>query len=300
MKPTLLVMAAGMGSRFGGLKQLNGVGPHGETLMDYSIYDALKAGFGKVVFVIRHDFEEAFRTHVLSKYQAVIPTEVVFQEVDKLPAPYVCPPERTKPWGTNHAVLMAADVIHEPFCVINADDFYGREAFETMAQALSALPATSQGSYCMVAYPLGNTLSEEGTVSRGVCVANAQGYLVDIEEQTELKRTSSESCQDGKTGRTFALDTPVSMNFWGFTPDYFTYSQEAFAQFLSENLQQPKSEFYIPSMVDSLIQSGKAAVRLLSSNAQWFGVTYAQDRDKVVARLQQLVAEGVYPSPLFA
>lgn len=301
MKPTLLVMAAGMGSRYGGLKQLDGVGPHGETIMDYSIYDALRAGFGKVVFVIRRDFEEEFRSKVLSKYEQAIPTEVVFQEIDKLPEPFVCPQERVKPWGTNHAVLMAAEAIREPFCVINADDFYGREAFAVMAEALQSLPTTAKGDYCMVAYHLGNTLSEGGTVSRGICSVDAEGYLQKVEEQTALARDPQDAacCLDEKSGLSFPLSTPVSMNFWGFTPDYFTYSGEAFVRFLQEHIAEPKSEFYIPFMVDSLIKSGEARVRLLSSTAQWFGVTYQEDRERVTARLAALAADGTYPSPLF-
>lgn len=301
MKPTLLVMAAGMGSRYGGLKQLDGVGPNGETIMDYSIYDALHAGFGKVVFVIRRDFEEEFRSKVLSKYEHAIPTEVVFQEIDKLPHPFVCPEGRVKPWGTNHAVLMAAEVIHEPFCVINADDFYGRGAFAVMAEALQAIDPSTKGDYCMVAYHLGNTLSEGGTVSRGVCSVDSEGCLQKVEEQTALARDPKDlsRCLDGKSGLAFPLSTPVSMNFWGFTPDYFDYSQKAFVRFLEEHIAEPKSEFYIPLMVDTLIKSGEAKVRLLSSTAQWFGVTYHEDRKNVVARLASLAADGTYPSPLF-
>nr|WP_315075755.1 nucleotidyltransferase [uncultured Porphyromonas sp.] len=301
MKPTLLVMAAGMGSRYGGLKQLDGVGPNGETIMDYSIYDALHAGFGKVVFVIRRDFEEEFRSKVLSKYEHAIPTEVVFQEIDKLPHPFVCPEGRVKPWGTNHAVLMAAEAICEPFCVINADDFYGREAFAVMAEALQAIDPSTKGDYCMVAYHLGNTLSEGGTVSRGVCSVDSEGCLQKVEEQTALARDPKDPsrCLDGKSGLAFPLSTPVSMNFWGFTPDYFDYSQKAFVRFLEEHITEPKSEFYIPLMVDTLIKSGGAKVRLLSSTAQWFGVTYQEDRKNVVARLASLAADGTYPSPLF-
>lgn len=301
MKPTLLVMAAGMGSRYGGLKQVDTIGPNGETIMDYSIYDAVKAGFGKVVFVIRRSLEELFHTTILPKYEGIITTELVFQEITKLPSPYVCPPEREKPWGTNHAVLMAKEVINEPFCVINADDFYGREAFETIAQALTQLPEGSKGKYYMVAYNLGNTLSEGGTVSRGVCSVDEHHCLQKVEEQTALKRNANaENCIDEKSGLSFALTTPVSMNFWGFTPDYFSLSEETFKEFLSQHINEPKSEFYIPFMVDTLIRSQQASVRLLTSEAQWFGVTYADDRKYVEERLNTLVKEGVYPSPLFS
>ncbi|KGN98343.1 nucleotidyltransferase [Porphyromonas gingivicanis] len=299
MKPTLIVMAAGMGTRYGGLKQLDGVGPSGETIMDYSIYDAANAGFGKVVFVIRQCFEEQFRNQILNKYKGIIETEVVFQELTKLPAPYTCPLEREKPWGTNHAVLMAKEVVHEPFCVINADDFYGREAFIAMSEALRKITPATKGDYFMVAYALGNTLSESGTVSRGVCSVDEEGCLKKIEEQTALSRHDDTLCRDEKSGKTFPLQTPVSMNFWGFTPDYFIYSEEAFKEFLKENINEPKKEFYIPFMVDTLIREQKAKIHLLASDAQWFGVTYPADKAAVVARLKNFVEEGKYPSPLF-
>ncbi|MDO4722943.1 nucleotidyltransferase family protein [Porphyromonas circumdentaria] len=299
MKPTLIIMAAGMGSRYGGLKQMAGVGPSEETIMDYSVYDAAQAGFGKVVFVIRRSFEEDFRNKILNKYDGFIQTEVVFQELTKLPAPYTCPPEREKPWGTNHAVLMAKEEVREPFCVINADDFYGREAFVAMAKALQEVEPTSKDNYFMVAYSLGNTLSESGTVSRGVCSVNSEGCLEKVEEQTALIRKDADTCWDEKSKLTFPIETPVSMNFWGFTPDYFTYSEEAFKEFLSEYINEPKKEFYIPFMVDLLIHKKGAKVHLLTSEAQWFGVTYPEDREAVVARLKSFVEKGKYPSPLF-
>ncbi len=301
MKPTLLVMAAGMGSRFGGLKQLSPLGPNGEIIMDYSIYDAVEAGFGKVVFVIRQSFEEDFRKQVLSKYENIIDTKVVFQEVTNLPKPFECPKEREKPWGTNHAVVMAKDVINEPFCVINADDFYGRDAFKVMATALEKVQENEKGKYFMVAYKLGNTLSESGTVSRGICSPNRENCLDTIEEQTALAlNTERNICIDEKSNREFSLDTPVSMNFWGFTADYFSYSEEEFKHFLSENITTPKSEFYIPSMVDKLIHSDKASVTILKSNAQWFGVTYPEDKDTVIAKLAELGKQNIYPTPLFS
>ena len=302
MKPTLFLLAAGMGSRYGGLKQLDGLGPHGETIMDYSIYDAINAGFGKLVFVIRKDFEEAFREKVLSKYEGHIPCELVFQSIDDLPEGFTCPPERTKPWGTNHAVLMGEPVIHEPFAVINCDDFYDRDAFRVIADFLTQLPEGSKGTYAMVGFRCGNTLSESGTVSRGVCEKDENGLLTSVVERTQIKRidgTIKYLADDGKEWVPLADNTPVSMNFWGFTPDYFDYSQKAFVRFLEEHIAEPKSEFYIPLMVDTLIKSGEAKVRLLSSTAQWFGVTYHEDRKNVVARLASLAADGTYPSPLF-
>lgn len=300
MKPTLFVLAAGMGSRYGGLKQLDGLGPHGETIMDYSIYDALHAGFGKVVFVIRKDFEQDFRDKVLSKYEGHIPVEVVFQSTDKLPEGYTCPAERTKPWGTNHAVLMGRDVINEPFAVLNADDFYGRNAFEVIAKELSR-EHTRKGDYCMVGFRVGNTMTENGSVSRGVC-ENTDGLLTSVVERTAISYDA-----DGKivftdeNGAVQTLDpaTPVSMNLWGFTPDYFDYSDREFRRFLYAHIAEPKSEFYIPTCIDALIHSGEATVKVLDTDSRWFGVTYSEDRPAVVAKFAQLHADGVYPEKLF-
>lgn len=301
MKPTLFVLAAGMGSRYGGLKQLDGVGPHGETIMDYSIYDALKAGFGKVVFVIRKDFEQDFREKILSKYQGAIPVEVVFQSIDSLPEGYSAPEGRTKPWGTNHAVLMGADVIREPFAVINADDYYGADAFRVIARELSA-ERTRKGDYCMVGFRVGNTMTENGSVSRGVCTANADGYLDNIVERTAIAFDDQHRISfTDENGDTCFLDpnTPVSMNFWGFTPDYFDFSMREFIKFLDNRINEPKAEYYIPTAVNDLIHSGEATVRLLDTTSKWFGVTYADDRDSVVAQLAELHASGVYPDKLF-
>lgn len=299
MKPTLFVLAAGMGSRYGGLKQLDGVGPSGETIMDYSIYDAIRAGFGKVVFVIRRDFETDFREKVLSKYRDHIPVEVVFQSIDALPAGFKAPAERVKPWGTNHAVLMGKDVIREPFLVINADDFYGRDSFAVIGRELSA--ATGRGNYCMVGFRVGNTLSESGTVSRGVCTTDAEGYLTGVVERTDIARRDGRICFTGDDGQmeTTAETTPVSMNMWGFTPDYFEYSDDYFRQFLAENIDNPKSEFYIPSMVNELLVTSRARVKVLDTTSQWFGVTYAEDRPSVIGKIARLVAAGEYPERLF-
>ncbi len=301
MKPTLFVLAAGMGSRYGGLKQLDGLGPNGETIMDYSIYDAIRAGFGKVVFVIRRVFEADFREKIVSKYADRIPVELVFQELDNLPAGFKVPEGREKPWGTNHAVLMGKDVIHEPFAVINADDYYGRESFQVLADYLKSIEGT-EGKYAMVGYRVSNTLSESGSVARGVCETNEQGFLTKVTERTKILREEDGVIrfieEDGKT----ALDenTPVSMNMWAFTPDYFRYSEQCFVEFLKEHGNELKSESYIPSLVDELIHSGKATCRVLDTPSKWFGVTYATDRPQVVEKFAQLVKDGVYPSPLFA
>ena len=299
MKPTLFILAAGMGSRYGGLKQLDGLGPNGETIMDYSVFDAMRAGFGKVVFVIRKDFEEDFRKVVLSKYADHVPCEVCFQGIDNLPEGFTRNPERTKPWGTNHAVLMAKDLIKEPFMVINADDFYGKESFEVMAKFLLDVNG-QEGKYCMAGYRVGNTLSEHGTVSRGVCATDKMGFLTDVVERTAIENKNGHVVyQDNGVDVEIPFETPVSMNMWGFTPEYFTYAEEAFKAFLTENSQELKAEFYIPTLVNDMIKSGKATCQVLDTTAKWFGVTYANDRQMVVDKIQALVDAGVYPNKLF-
>ena len=299
MKPTLFILAAGMGSRYGGLKQLDGLGPNGETIMDYSVFDAMRAGFGKVVFVIRKDFEEDFRNVVLSKYADHVPCEVCFQGIDNLPEGFTRNPERTKPWGTNHAVLMAKDIIKEPFMVINADDFYGKESFEVMAKFLLDVNG-QEGKYCMAGYRVGNTLSEHGTVSRGVCATDKMGFLTDVVERTAIENKNGHVVyQDNGVDVEIPFETPVSMNMWGFTPEYFTYAEEAFKAFLTENAQELKAEFYIPTLVNDMIKSGKATCQVLDTTAKWFGVTYADDRQMVVDKIQALVEAGVYPNKLF-
>ena len=300
-KPTLFVLAAGMGSRYGGLKQLDGLGPHGETIMDYSIYDAIKSGFGKVVFVIRKDFEDEFRAKILSKYENHIPTEVVFQSVNDLPEGFTCPPERVKPWGTNHALLMGKNVINEPFAIINSDDFYGRNSFEVMAKELMSLDENSTGAYSMVGFKVGNTMSESGTVSRGVC-ETIDGFLSTIVERTKIGYNENHDISFvDENGNEIILpaDTPVSMNFWGFTPDYFKFSEKFFVKFLQENIDKPKAEFFIPTLVNELIVSGEAKVKVLTTESKWFGVTYSEDREGVVAKFAELHADGTYPESLF-
>ena len=303
MKPTLFLLAAGMGSRYGGLKQLDTLGPQGQTIMDYSIYDAINAGFGKLVFVIRKDFEDDFRKIVLTKYQDKIPCELVFQSLDALPEGFTCPAERQKPWGTNHAVMMGQDVIKEPFAVLNCDDFYDRDAFQVMGKFLSSLPEGSTGRYAMVGFRVGNTLSDNGTVARGICSKDAEDNLTTVVERTEIERRDGTVQYKDENGEWIAVsdNTPVSMNVWGFTPDYFAYSEAYFKEFLSDsaNMTNLKAEFFIPLIVNRLIQEGAASVKVLDTTSKWFGVTYAADRQGVVDRIRQLVDEGVYPEHLF-
>ena len=301
MKPTLFVLAAGMGSRYGGLKQLDPLGPQGQTIMDYSIYDAIQAGFGKVVFVIRKDFEQDFRDKILSKYEGHIPVEVVFQSTDKLPEGYTCPADRSKPWGTNHAVLMGNEVIKEPFAVINADDFYGRDAFRVIAEDLMR-PRDRKGDYSMVGFRVGNTMTENGSVSRGVCSTSDDGLLTGVVERTAISYAPDGSIvftdEEGKEQK-LEPNTPVSMNLWGFTPDYFDYSDREFRHFLDEKISVPKSEFFIPLVIDTLIKNGEATVKVLDTDSKWFGVTYSADRPGVVEKLAALHADGTYPDKMF-
>ncbi len=298
MKPTLFVLAAGMGSRYGSLKQLDGLGPNGETIMDYSIFDAIRGGFGKVVFVIRHSFAEEFIEKVVNKYAQVIPTEVVYQELNYLPEGFSVPEGREKPWGTNHAVMMGKEVIKEPFAVINADDFYGRESFAIIADWLSK--QEGENKYCMVGYRVGNTMSESGTVSRGICETNEASELTSVVERTKIGYYNGGiAFNEGEEWTMLDPNVPVSMNMWGFTPDYFKYSDEIFVEFLKENMSNLKSEFFIPLIVNDLIQTNRTSVTVLDTPSKWFGVTYPQDRPDVVAKIQSLVDAGEYPSPLF-
>ena len=299
MKPTLFLLAAGMGSRYGGLKQLDTLGPQGQAIMDYSIFDAIQAGFGKIVWVIRRDFEEQFRTQILSRYEGHIPCELCFQSLDALPEGFSVPEGREKPWGTNHAVMMGKDVIREPFAVLNCDDFYDRDAFRVMARFLSELPEGSTGKYAMVGFRVDNTLSESGTVSRGICENDEQTHLLtgEIERRNGVVQYLDENDEWVSIPDT----TPVSMNFWGFTPDYFDYSEAYFREFLSDPKNQAnlKSEFFIPLMVDHLIKTGKATCQVLDTTSKWFGVTYPEDRPEVVAKLAALHEAGQYPAKMF-
>lgn len=300
MKPTLFVLAAGMGSRYGGLKQLDGVGPNGETIMDYSIYDALQSGFGKIVFVIRKSFEQDFREKVVSKYEHTVPVEIVFQELDDLPQGFALNPEREKPWGTNHALLMGREVIKEPFAVINADDFYGRESFQILAGQLKQM-IDMKRSYCMIGYLLGNTLSDSGSVARGVCEIDEDNYLTKVVERTQIERIDGVPCYKDENGEWQRLTdtTPVSMNMWGFTPDYFELSEKSFIDFLHKYQHELKSEFLIPTVINTLVEKEEVKVKLLNTPSIWFGVTYAKDRPEVVQKIKDLVADRVYPKQLF-
>jgi len=300
MKPTLYVLAAGMGSRYGSLKQIDGLGPNGETIMDYSIYDALRAGFGKIVFVIRKSFDKEFREKIVSKYEKHIPVEVVYQELDNLPEGFKLASEREKPWGTNHAVMMAKDVINEPFAVINADDFYGRESYAILAEQLKKMDG-QENHYCMVGYRLNNTLSESGAVARGVCETDEKDFLKSVVERTHIERKDGVIQYKDAENYWYELaeNTPVSMNMWGFTPDYFEHSEKYFIKFLEANVGNHKAEYFIPLMVDHLIINKIADVKVLDTPSKWFGVTYAEDRPGVVEKLQKLVEKGEYPSPLW-
>lgn len=298
MKPTLLILAAGMGSRYGGLKQLDHLGTSGETIMDYSVFDAVRAGFGKVVFVIRKSFEKEFREMFVSKLEGKIDVKLVFQEIDKIPAGFTVPAERTKPWGTGHAILMAKDVINEPFAVINADDFYGAGAFEVMAKFLTN--GVSATEYAMCGYQLCKTLSDFGTVSRGICSVDDNGFLTDIKERTSIERKNGKIIfTENETEVELDENVPVSMNFWGFAPNLFDYLEEKFSAFLSANADKPKSEFYIPFVVDDLMKEGKVKTKVLPANATWFGVTYKEDRPATVAKIAELVKQGLYPVKLW-
>ena len=303
-KPTLLVLAAGMASRYGSLKQMDGVGPAGEAIIDYSIYDAARAGFGKVVFVIREAFAETFKAAFpASRFGGKIEVDFVYQELNKLPEGFELPAERVKPWGTNHAIMMGAEVINEPFAVINADDFYGYDAFRTMVTYLNSLSTEEGGKYCMVGYKLCNTLSDFGTVSRGECVVDEQGNLAGMTERLGIKRLENGVVVYDNNGaeKEISENATVSMNMFGFTPDYFTHSNRLFVEFLSkeENMTNLKSEFFIPMAVNSLIGSGVATMKVLTCDSQWFGVTYKEDKPEVVAKINALIAKGEYPAKLW-
>jgi len=309
MKPTLLVLAAGMGSRYGGLKQMDGLGPNQETIIDYSIYDAVKAGFGKVVYIVREYFKEQFEETVRQKYQNVrcidgepLKFQFVTQELNKIPAGFTLNPSREKPWGTAHAVLMGKDVINEPFAVINGDDFYGRESFSIIADWLRK-HENSKGVFSIVGFALNNTLSESGGVSRGICSYDNDNNLMDVAEHLNIF-TEEDGVVRGEStisGQRVALDGNAlcSMNMWGFTPDYFALSEEIFKDFLKININEPKKEFYIPFAIDQMIKKGAARTEVLSTPSKWFGVTYKEDRPAVVAKFEELAGNGTYPTPLY-
>jgi len=302
MKPTLLVLAAGMGSRYGGLKQLDQVGPSGETIIDYSIYDAIRAGFGKVVFVIRKDFEYEFRKAFVDKLEGKIEVEIVFQELSNLPEGIQLPEGREKPWGTGHAVLVAAEKIDEPFAVINADDFYGPNAYKVMAEFLKELDQAEETQYSLLGYELEKTISEHGTVSRGVCDVDENNMLKGIVETKNIGLKGEEIgfTNENDEWKTLERGTKVSMNFWGFNPCFFGYLNSNFETFIKENIEDLKSEFYIPSVVDTLRSTGLVRTTVLNPKESWFGVTYKEDKPVVMEKLQKLVQEDVYPENLWA
>ncbi|MFA9390101.1 MAG: NDP-sugar synthase [Prolixibacteraceae bacterium] len=298
MKPTLVILAAGMGSRYGGLKQLDEIGPNGEAIIDYSLFDAIRAGFGKVVFIIRKDFEAAFKAQFDQKLVGKIEVEYVFQDLNDLPGDYKIPEGREKPWGTGHAIRAARNAVKTPFAAINADDFYAAEAYATCADFLNT--EVKEDQYCMVGYRLDNTLSEHGSVSRGLCVTNQLGNLVDIDELTKIT-AKNEGIVFERDEKEHPLkgDELVSMNFWGFHPSLFEHLEKGFVSFLAEKGKEMKSEFFIPMHVDDLIKSNKTKVKVLTSNASWFGVTYQEDKPVVVQKVQELISSGKYPKQLW-
>jgi dTDP-glucose pyrophosphorylase len=291
--PALLVLAAGMGSRYGGLKQLDPVGPHGETLLDYSVHDAMRAGFDRVVFLIRRDIEKEFRAQVGARYEGKIAIDYAFQQLDELPAGFTPPAGRTKPWGTAHAIWCARGRIDAPFIAINADDFYGADSFRQLGAFLASVDTSAHPArFAMAAYRLDKTLSDHGTVARGICDVSPQGLLAGVEEITDLARRPDGAIASGS--RTFAPDSPVSMNFWGFTPQIFPLLEKAMREFLKENAASEKAECYIPAAVAEMIGAGEASVRVLPTTSEWFGVTYREDRPRVVESVAKLVAAGAY------
>jgi UTP-glucose-1-phosphate uridylyltransferase len=300
MKPTLVILAAGMGSRYGSLKQVDPVGPNGETILEYSVFDAIRAGFGKVVFVIRRDIEKDFKEVFINKLSKHIEIEYVFQELDMVPAGISVPADRVKPWGTGHAVLVAASKVNEPFAVINADDYYGSDAFVKLANYLKTLK-NDQTSFSMVGFDLDNTLSEHGLVSRGVCNVDSTSTLITVTERTQIGRDEKGVAYKDENGASVYISDKsiVSMNFWGFTPTFFKQLESHFQTFIKNNISNLKAELYLPFVVDELIQQKQADVKVLRSADKWFGVTYKEDKPLVVAKVKELAEKGVYPSPLW-
>lgn len=295
--PVLVVMAAGMGSRYGGLKQIDPVGPNGQIIMNYSIYDAWKAGFRRVVFIIKEELLEAFRERIGNAAEQLMQVDYVFQSLDRLPEGCSVPADRTKPLGTGHAVYCIRGLVNEPFAVINADDFYGSEAFQCMYDYLKDANDDDKYRYCMVGYRVENTLTENGTVSRGICEADADGYLTDIVERTAISRKADGVISDPEAGE-IAEGTLVSMNMWGFTPSFLEELESGLTTFLQEELPKNplKGEYYLPFAVDHLIQEGRATAKVLQTAAQWYGVTYQQDKPVVVEALRRMTEDGIYPA----
>jgi UTP-glucose-1-phosphate uridylyltransferase len=300
MKPTLLILAAGMGSRYGGLKQVDPVGTSGETILEYSVYDAIRAGFGKVVFVIRRDIEKDFNEIFIHRLQKYIEVDYVFQELDMVPEGIKVPADRVKPWGTGHAVMVAASKVKEPFAAINADDYYGADAYKKMAEFLSKLN-TNETNYAMVGFDLDNTLSEHGFVSRGVCEINKNSMLIGVTERTKIERTEKGVAYKDTNDNPVFVDAKsiVSMNFWGFTPLLFKQLEDHFKKFIKGNYTNIKAEFFLPFVIDDLIKTGNAGVKVLRSTDRWFGVTYKEDKPLVVEKIKELTSKGIYPARLW-
>lgn len=298
MKPTLLILAAGMGSRYGGIKQMDSFGPSGETIIDYSIYDAIRSGFGKIVFIIREDFAEAFKNIFESRLKGKVETDYVMQEMDSFTNGFKPSAERSKPWGTAHAVLCAKEAINEPFAVINADDFYGRDAFEKAAKFLKE--EVSPQTWCIIGYQLAKTLSENGTVSRGVCQVDESGNLISIAERVKIYPEGNKIIYEENDSKTeLPSDTPVSMNFWCFHQNAFGYIQQLFQKFLQENGDKPKAEFFIPIVGDAFIKEKLGKIKVIETSSQWFGVTYKEDAPGVKQNIQALIKSGAYPENLW-
>jgi NDP-sugar pyrophosphorylase family protein len=300
MQPTLIILAAGMGSRYGSLKQIDRFGPSGETIVEYSIFDALRAGFGKIVLVIRQNFADDIREIVLSKAMKKAEISFAFQELDNLPSGFSLPADRVKPWGTGHAVLMAADKVSTPFAVVNADDFYGARSYRIMFDFLSKPQQGEIEEYCLVDYRLDNTLSESGHVSRGLCHVNADNYLTDITEHKKISRNGNEIVSLTDSGKILLTGKErVSMNLMGFLPSMFDHLQQQFTAFLHVNSKNKDSEFFLPSAMNEVIKSGKARVKVLPTLEKWFGITYREDREMVMNSLKNLVQQGIYPTSLW-
>lgn len=302
MKPTLIVLAAGMGTRYGGLKQIDPMGPHGETVLDYSVFDAIRANFGKIVFVIRKDFADAFKQGIGARFANLIEVDYAYQELNDIPEGFEIPAGREKPWGTAHAVRAARNVVDGPFAVINADDFYGADSYDVISQWFALIPENDgKDHYSMVGYPLRNTLSEHGAVNRGICQTTEGKLLTEVEEIIDISRLADGAVSGTRIdGSSLEIpdDCPVSMNFWGFSHNFFAQLETQFVEFLGEKGRELKSEWYIPSVVDQLIRQGQADCLVLDTTANWFGVTYPDDKPRVVSSINALIYNGEYPSPL--
>lgn len=307
MDPTLVIMAAGIGSRYGGLKQVEPVGPHGEVILDYSVYDALQAGFARIVFIISRRCETDFRSLVGRRFENHVQTDYLFQEIDSLPRPFRAPAKRDKPWGTGHAVLVCEDTVHEPFCAINADDFYGRDSYRSMADYLREAGGGDgrrhdRARFAMVSFRIANTLSDHGPVARGICNTDANGDLIDVVEQTRIERAPDgiRFATEDDTWEALSGAEPASMNFWGFTPAVFSPLRSLFVHFLEHHAADTAAEFFLPTMIDRMIKDGIARVRVLNTEARWYGVTYPDDKAVLVDAIQKLIDTGAYPAKLWS